>query len=293
MRLSFEHHYEFDSMGTRWRISIADNISHTQAKKVFAKVVNAATIFDQTYSRFIKSSLIWEIAQKTGVVEVPAELVEILNLYIPLNIYTSGRINPLIGHTISDLGYDADYKLTKQDVIRETQELPTALKIIDETHIEIIKESLIDIGALGKGYFVDKTVKILSEAGIREFLVDGSGDIFYHGNNMIVAGLEHPDNPKKVIGQIQLSQGAFCASAVNRRQWGNYHHIIDPQKLMSPKDILASWVIADSTAIADGLATALFLSKPEKLQEYYKFEYCLLNTDLRVKYSKGFNAEFF
>jgi len=97
----------------------------------------------------------------------------------------------------------------------------------------------------------------------------------------------------QVIGKVDFLSGAMCSSAGNRRAWGGFHHIIDPDTRQSPTEIIASWVIAPEAMIADALATALFLSPPEYFQQHFEFEYLLLNKHLRVKRSKGFAAELF
>jgi len=91
---------------------------------------------------------------------------------------------------------------------------------------------------------------------------------------------------------IEILDGALCASASNRRMWGNYHHTIDPQTLQSPDAIIASWVKAGSAALADGLCTCLFLTNPECYASI-PFEYCLLDPSYKIKRSTGFTAELF
>src|SRR5690606_19289386 len=116
--------------------------------------------------------------------------------------------------------------------------------------------------------------------------VNGSGDISYSGNEVIKVGLEHPKDQTKIIGVVDLTKGSMCSSGSNRRSWGKYHHIIDPDSLASTTEIIASWVIAPSATIADALATALFLSPPEAFASEFDFEYLLLNKNMKVKRSK-------
>ena len=80
-------------------------------------------------------------------------------------------------------------------------------------------------------------------------------------------------DPYQAIGVAEMSSGAICASASNRRSWadgiresaGTWHHIIDPKTGHPPGDVVATWVIAPSAMIADGLATALFFTPAEDL----------------------------
>jgi thiamine biosynthesis lipoprotein len=215
-------------------------------------------------------------------------------LYEQLHDLSGGACTPLLGFALSDLGYDAGYSLTAKDVLRPVPKLHDAIRIEDDTHITLLQHVLIDIGALGKGYFVDVLAGYLQRQGIRRFLVDGSGDVFYQGDGTpIQAGLEHPGDTSKVIGVVPLEHGGLCASSGNRRAWNGRNHIVDPRTLRSPDEIIATWVMAPTTALADGLATCLFFVEPERFSGAFRFEYCLLNRDYKVKRSPGFIAELF
>jgi thiamine biosynthesis lipoprotein len=54
------------------------------------------------------------------------------------------------------------------------------------------------------------------------------------------------------------------------------------------RDVIATWVIADSAMIADGLATALFFTAPEKLAATYNYEYLRMHANGSIEYSEYF-----
>lgn len=286
-------HFSYESMGTSWEVTIWDDVDPTVFTALRASILAQSQEFDETYSRFKKDSLIWELTQKTGVIEVPKDLVAMLRIYEKLYRLSGEILNPLVGFALSDLGYDAEYSLTPKDTVRPVPNFNAALSIIDDTHIELRESVLIDLGALGKGFFVDKIALYLKGQGLTRFLVNGSGDIYYSGaGTPLRAGLEHPADPRKVIGIIEITDGALCASASNRRKWDKYHHTLNPKTLTSPEEIVATWVRADSAALADGLCTCLFMTEPERYTEL-GFEYCLLNPAYAIKRSAGFLAELF
>lgn len=286
--------FAYESMGTHWAVTIWDPIDPAVFGDLKSSVIAQSQEFDQTYSRFIKTSLVWQLTEKRGVVEVPADLVVMLRLYEKLYRLSVGKFTPLVGFALNDMGYDAEYSISAKATIRPVPKLEEVIRIVDDTHIELMQSALIDIGALGKGFFVDRISAFLRSRGIKRFLVDGSGDIYYSGDGQAIrAGLEHPDDPAKAIGVIEMKDGAMCASGSNRRRWSTYHHIIDPVTLTSTKDILATWVLAENAVLADGLATCLFLCEPENFAKELQFEYCMLNEEYRVKRSLGFEAELF
>ncbi len=288
------HRFAYESMGTKWQVTIWDDISPADLGDIRASVLEQSQAFDQTYSRFKKTSLIWSLTEKRGIVRVPPDLVTMLRLYERLHDLSGGKCNPLVGFTLSDMGYDLEYSLRPKAHIRPVPDFHKALRIVDDEHLELHESVLIDLGALGKGFFVDTIAAFLLSKGLKRYLVDGSGDIYYHGNGeSIRCGLEHPGDTSKVIGVLELREGALCASASNRRRWATYHHTIDPQSLTSPEGLIATWVKADTAALADGLATCLFLTEPERYAGTFAFEYCILNHRYNVKRSAGFMAELF
>ncbi len=286
--------FSYNSMGTTWQITVWDKMSQSFFNELEKEVINLSESFDQTYSRFLDNSLVSDLANKTGKLKVTEDFVKMLKMSFELNEISQGKFNPAVGNALSDLGYDKNYTLVPKDNIRSVPNLKQAVKITGQREIEITEPVLFDFGALGKGYFVDKIKNLFLEKGLKRFLVDGSGDMAYEGNGEVIrVGLEHPTDKSKVIGVLNMSQGSLCGSAANRRVWGTLHHTIDPYKLTSTKGVLATWVYSSSTALADGLATCLFLVEPEVFQQKYDFEYLLLSEDLKIKKSPGFLAELF
>lgn len=284
--------FSYKALGTGWHITIWDDIPDNVFEDLKNNIINLTQDFDQTYSRFIDSSLVSKIAQSKGKYTVPTDFTEMLKMYTDLYLLTQKKLNPLIGFTISDLGYDAEYSLTPKESIRKTPDLFETVKILGGTEIETTGEVLFDFGALGKGYMVDKIVNYLKTLKLNKFLVDGSGDIYYFGDEKIQVGLEDPEDSSKVIGSIDMLTGAMCASGTNRRKWKNHHHVIDPTTSLSTEGIVSTWVISDNTALSDALASCLFFVPPEELSKF-KFEYCIMNDKRKIKNSHGFNTEFF
>ena len=284
--------FSYKALGTGWHITIWDNIPDNDFEHIKNKIIEMTNEFDQTYSRFIETSLVSEISKSKGGYSVPSDFMSMLKMYMDLYYLTDKKLNPLIGFTISDLGYDSKYSLTPKENIRKTPDLFETVKIINENEIETTEQVLFDFGALGKGYMVDKITNYLKTFNLKRFLVNGSGDIYYFGEDKIQVGLEDPEDTSKVIGAIDMTTGAMCASGTNRRKWRDFHHVIDPDTSLSTTGIASTWVISDSTALSDALASCLFFVAPEKLTKF-KFEYCIMNDERKIKNSSGFNAEFF
>jgi thiamine biosynthesis lipoprotein len=249
--------------------------------------------FDRTWSRFRPDSLVAGIAQRPGVWEFPDEAPALFELYRTLYLATRGAVSPLVGGALEALGYDRAYSL-------QPVAAPVTVPAWDEAfawdgrHLTTHRPVVIDVGAAGKGYLVDIVCGLLSAAGHEEFTVDASGDIRHRGPRALRVALEHPLDISKAIGIARVTDGAICASASNRRAWGNgLHHIIDATTGLPTRHVIATWAIARTALVADGLATALFFADPAELALQIDFTWVLMHADGRVECSPNLDGEVF
>ncbi len=283
----------FDAIGTRWEILFRSSLTSNEADQVFEEIRQRIEVFDKTYSRFRDDSLISDVAKNAGAHTFPSDAPELFELYQKLYQISGGAFTPLIGQTLSDAGYDADYSLR----LRELHHPPAWQEVMEYRlpTLTTTQPVLLDFGAAGKGHLVDIIAQLLEQHDITEYVVDGSGDIRHRGSagNTLKVGLENPVDASTVFGTVELGDQSLCGSASNRRSWGDLHHIIDPDKLTSPKHIQASWVVAEDTLVADALATCLFLVSPARLQPHFKFEYLVMSEQGQVAHSDAFPVQLF
>ena len=281
------HRYQFEALGTPWSIETNTEISVSVKDAIQAKL----EVFDKVYSRFRSDSLVAEIAQSPGEYEFPDDATKLFDFYKSLYDITNGKVTPLIGEMISRAGYDASYSLQPKAQIP----VPTweEAMVWNGSTVTTTQPLILDVGAAGKGYAVDTIANIL-DVHFSEYVIDGSGDMRHRGTTRNTVGLEHPLEPMKVVGAVEVQNRSLCASASNRRAWGDgMHHIFDPDQMAPTNEIIATWVIADEAMVADGLATALFFVDAKKLSKRYDFEYARMHANLSVEYSPYFNGKFF
>lgn len=282
-KLKADTTFTFEATGTTWLISSPE--LDKGAKKQVREVVEQ---FENIFSRFKPDSLVQKIAIQAGTYQFPDYSESLFTAYETLEAVTDGSFTPLIGASLVDAGYDSTYSF-KDAPLKENNRLSEALKIKGST-ITTHEPLQLDFGAGGKGLLVDLVAKVLTSSDIQHFTINAGGDIYTTTKTKI--GMEHPISPGKLIGEIKITTGAVCASSGNRRNWGAYHHIIDGKKLKSPSDVIATWVIADTAMMADLLATCLFLTTPEKLQQF-SFKHATIYSDGRSRLSTAFPGTFY
>ena len=274
--------WSFEALGTRWEI-VSDKVIQPSLQE---RIEDYIEQFDATYSRFRTDSLVYQMSQYNGEYVLPEGSDEMFDFYDSLYELSNKKVTPLVGDTLSSAGYDKDYSLRPDDEIVKVPDYKNIHRV--GLDITLSMPTMIDIGAVGKGYLVDKIVELMRKNGHDSFVVDASGDIYCAGDRAEVVGLENPHDTKEIIGSVELTDKALCASAVNRRAWGDWHHVIDPSTSRPTNEVVATWVIADSTMIADGLATALFFTAPKKLAATYNYEYLRMHANGSVEYSEYF-----
>lgn len=278
------HKWQFDALGTRWVIETEKSIDVQKSA-----ITDRIEIFDRTYSRFRDDSLVAQLAEKPGTYVFPDDAKKLIEYYDYLYKQTDGAVSPLVGNILDDAGYDKHYSLQPGRVTVA----PVWHDVMQwqDTTLRTTRAVLLDFGAAGKGYLVDLIGEILEQYDHTNYVIDASGDSRSRGWVQTI-GLENPFDPTMVIGTVEVENASLCASAVNRRAWGNWHHIVDPRNAQPVRDVVATWVIAPTTLQADGLATALFFALDTSMLDE-SIAFVRLFADGAVERSPAFVGELF
>ncbi|GAB3607675.1 FAD:protein FMN transferase [Conyzicola nivalis] len=233
------------------------------------------------------------IARTPGSYPFPDDAGELFELYRRLYEATDAAVSPLVGRTLETMGYDRGYSLRALEQRAPVPRWEDSIAWHDGA-LTTLRPLVLDVGAAGKGYLVDIVGRLLVAAGLHEFVVDASGDIVHAGPAPIRVALEHPLDGTKAVGVVELANGSLCASASNRRAWGDgLHHIIDATTGLPADRVIATWAMAKTGLEADGLATALFLAEPARLAHTFDFDFVRMFATGRVERSPHLNGELF
>ncbi|MHA7288180.1 FAD:protein FMN transferase [Arthrobacter sp. MDT3-24] len=281
--------FRFDGIGTRWEISTPRPLDASVRARLLALVER----YDGDWSRFRSDSTVGAMARQPGRYELPPEAADLGRLYRSLYEVTGGAMTPLIGGSLERLGYDAAYSLRPAGNALPAPHWEDVLTW-DGNVLTTTAPLVLDIGAAGKGQLVDLLAIELRSCGVDSFVIDASGDLLHRGPDPVSVALEHPYDPARAIGTVPLAGGALCASASNRRAWGDgLHHVLDGTTGLPVSMAVATWTMAESTMVADALATALFFVPGSELEQSFDFSWLTVFSDGSAAYSAGFEGTLF
>lgn len=148
-----------------------------------------------------------------------------------------------------------------------------------------------------------------NRAADRALVIDAGGDLLVHLGQSpdqpvpLRVALEHPSDSTQAVGVAEIMDGALCASAPSRRYWGEQsgmrlHHLLNAIDGMPADSVAAAWAYvpqqaAFPCATADGLATALFVTPPDRLRARFRFECAFIDADGMLHASRDFPATLF
>ena len=130
----------------------------------------------------------------------------------------------------------------------------------------------LDLGAIAKGYAVDRASAVLRKQGIDNFLVAAGGDLTVSGEKGSgipwAIGIQHPRLPAELIAKLRPARAAVSTSGDYQKfffQGGErYHHILTPSTGLPARECQSVTIMAPSAMDADALATSVFVLGPKE-----------------------------
>jgi thiamine biosynthesis lipoprotein len=126
----------------------------------------------------------------------------------------------------------------------------------------------LDLGAIGKGYAVDRTVEVLRDAGVTAALVvAGSSTVYGLGAPPGEDGwkIHVPDPLDRTckISTVKLRDQAISTSGSYEKffelEGCRYCHVMDPRTGMPVEGVLQSTLIGSEGAMSDAISNAFFV----------------------------------
>jgi thiamine biosynthesis lipoprotein len=165
------------------------------------------------------------------------------------------------------------------EVIRVREQVGMQHVILDEDSMTVRFDRegvMLDLGAIGKGYAIDRAAGILREAGVTSALLHGGTSTVYGIGKPPSAeawkvAIESPpggDTAPKWLATVPLQDEAMSVSAVSGKFFAhegkNFGHVLDPRTGQPVTNAVLAAVVLPSATETDALSTALLVLGAEE-----------------------------
>lgn len=249
-------------------------------------------------------------------VKVDRRIIDMLLIARDAYELSGGRMNVALGsvlriwHEYREAGVNDPERaeLPPMELLREAaKHTDISCMLIDEDAGTVFltdPEMSLDVGAIAKGFAVERVAEYIMSEGFTDGLISVGGNIRaigYKGNNRQpwTIGIESPESGGgDFIFTVELTDRSIVSSGDYMRYYTvngkRYHHIIDPETLMPAEYFAALTVICEDSGMGDILSTTLFNMPFEQglalVQSLPGTEAVWVFTDGNIKYSSGFEA---
>ncbi len=286
------------ALGTMVEIIIPEGDPAIQ-KGAFEAAFAEITRIDSVFTDYNDSSAVGLInLAKPGKIATSPEVIGLIKRSLDLSGKTGGAFDVTVGGLVRLWGFkDETMHIPATDSLKAvlTQVGWKNLIIIGDTELEKKTDLKIDLSGIAKGYAVDRTFDLLSDLGVKSFLINAGGEIRCKGEGW-TTGVQDPRDPNGIVEVILPGEMAVATSGDYQNYFEvdgkRYCHLFDPSTGFPAGKVISVTVVADDVATADALATALFVTGLEGSEPIMKnfpgCEYLIIGKDGKKHYSPGF-----
>ncbi len=255
--------------------------ANTIAQQIHGELTKYHKLFDQ-YHDYPGVTGVYRLNQEAWKkpVRVDDELFQLLKYAKEMHSLTNGRVNIAMGSVLSlwhearehGLAHPVSAQLPSMDALKSASaHIDPAMLVLDEDKRTVFfadDQLRLDLGAIAKGYAVERVADFLAEKGVTGVLLSIGGNVRAVGvrpdGSAFPTGLQNPDlsSAKAHLCVVGLSNASLVTSGSYQRFYTvdnrQYHHIIDPDTLMPAAHMLSVSVLTEDSGMADALSTALF-----------------------------------
>jgi FAD:protein FMN transferase len=263
-------------MGTSVEITVSHPAAK-QADQAMEAAFQEVERVDFLMSNYRPESEVSRITRSAGKqeVRVSAETLAVIERALFFSRLSGGAFDITIG-PVFRLWNLREGKIPEQVLVQENLKRVDYRKIrVDSAHSSVFlaePRMEIDLGAIAKGYAVDRACESLQRKGIENFLVNAGGDLKVRGEKEPglpwVVGIRHPRLAPEFIAKLRPRNAAVATSGDYEKfflkEGERYHHILNPLTGKPARECQAVTIMAPSAMDADALATAVFVLGPAK-----------------------------
>lgn len=263
------------AMATRFEV-VLNGADEVRLRAAGEEALQEIASLEQRLSLYIPTSEIAEVNQKAGrvPVRITPEVFHLLMLAKRLHAATLGTFDPTVGPLVRCWGFMGGTGRQPTEAERLAALAAVGMDAVGLCEADFTVRfqkpgMMLDLGAIGKGYAIERAAALLREAGVVSGLV--------HGGTSTVCAIGRPENQdswqialevpslsggaSESLGQVSLVDEALSVSGVWGRQFESEGklkgHVLDPRTGEPVEGAIMAAVVLPSAAETDGLSTGL------------------------------------
>lgn len=277
-----------------------------QAEHTIQDALDYLEIMNTQLSMFDPDSDIYKVNIEAGQEAVPVhdETYKLVDLALDLGRETNGAFNIAIGAVSFEWSEAFREKVPPNDLRVDLVDL-SAVQLNDGMIYLEKPDMMLDLGGIAKGYLADRVANFLASKEIEHAVINLGGNVVVMGSAPTDGrdwrvGIQNPfESGGDIVGEIQLSDGAVVTSGIYQRYFERegklYHHLLNPQTGRPiDNELVAVTVVSSDSAVADALATAIFVMGLEAgydfIEDYDQTEAVFVTKDRGVYVTPGLES---
>lgn len=256
-------------MGSAFEFVIADERDDTEV--LMTEAINEVKRIESLLTEFSETSQTSQLNRSAGAhpVQVDPEVYAILKRSKEISHLTQGAFDITSGSLKKLYNFKGEHV-----VFPVTAQLQEALKktgyskisLLNDYHVQLTTGGMhIGFGAIGKGYAADKVKALWIRNGVRNGVINASGDLTAWGaradGSSWRVGIADPNEPSRIMAWVPVSNASVATSG-NYEQYfekdgRRYSHNIDPKSGHPVTGIKSVTIVSPSAELSDALATAV------------------------------------
>jgi FAD:protein FMN transferase len=275
---------EAAAMGTRLNFTAftSEYAGEVQIRQAIERAIMEVRRLEELIATWREDSEVSRINRSAGraPVRVGADTFGLIDKSLGMSAKSAG---------IFDITFEVMHGLWKFEEGADAGVVPTAAavaerrKLIDYRHVVLDKESStvylerpeskLGLGAIARGYALDKAARVLLDGGIHNFLAQAGSDLYVHGHHADgspwMAGIRDPRGSEGAyFAMMPVVDHAFSTASDNERSYvvggKRYHPILDPRSGYPATASRSVTIWAKDALTAAALGDTVFVLGPQR-----------------------------
>ena len=254
--------------------------SGDQAEEAMEAAFNEIDRLSALLSRRDHTSAVYALNTQGHLRDLPPEVNHVVASSLYYHRITAGyfdiTVKPVVDLFRQKLGGEKKVRPTEAEITDLLKRVDAGNIVLKERSLSFKAEGMgITLDGIAVGFIVDRVSELLMSRGIKNHLINASGDIRTRGSKEDgkpwTVAIQDPWKRKSYPDVVQMGDGAISTSGNYEIYYDRekmFHHIVNPKTGLSPHLTTSVSIMANTTMEADALATSVCIMSPSQGTEF-------------------------